>query len=612
MHLMRGVRQPQTPARSPRAPSTSCRCLSVCSLFSFFCRLTLFFFLFVLSLYFLLIYPLLLHVLFPFVNAFFGVQVLSGHTDIVRLLLNIDATRLVSGADDGLVIVWDRLKANNLAVLEGHTAPITALLLLEAEVLLSGSADRTVRMWSLRPSGRAAPERSQSVLAEIGREPRNDQSEREAAVGGRHSLTEIAGSSRSAQEGYTCLRVLAPHHDAAVKSLCSLGGRASFVSGGNDSTLRVWTRGGALTCAIKRDEDENLHTMLATNGQRLVTASDSRDLFVYRLDLEQFEKRLPFHRKSVRCLLRVSSTSFASASLDGAIVVWSADTLSPLRVLTQPEVFRDKHRVYISAVRSMVLLSDRYLAATIGTGFAVFDVLTGACVCDGSGAHDAECTALVSLYDGKRIISAGADAFLRMWGFSTPAGSASHSPFAPRRAGKGGNCALEHFDRSFSWTQAPPPLSAQEEAQLAQQQQETSSAGEQGLAENGGTTGGTPKQIQPLGAASDRQRAPLLLGEMPGHSNTIEGLLRLAETSFASSGADHLLMIWKDGEAESELRGHFAGSFVQEQYHAQIEVAVQESLESTLESSLPVLQDNHSAHSSAVFSGGMVAKSLFD
>lgn len=274
-----------------------------------------------------------------------------------------------------------------------------------------------------------------------------------------------------------------------------------------------------------------------------------------------------------------------------------------MRVLTQPEDYRNEHRVYISAVRSMLQLSERYLAATIGNGFAIFDVLTGWCICDGSGAHDAECTALASLYDGTRVISAGADALLRMWGFSSPVGSQASG--ARRKNGQ--TCALDHLDRSFSWRQTPPPLSSQEDAQLRLQQQALGAVSMKpeatsptppastgpGLDINeapspaGLASPVTPKLIQPLGPANERQRSPILLGEMPGHSRSVEALLPLTETSLASCGDDHMVLLWKDGGAESELRSHFAAAFIQEQYHQRIEEAVQ----AALEDSLPLLRE---------------------
>jgi len=49
---------------------------------------------------------------------------------------------------------------------------------------------------------------------------------------------------------------------------------------------------------------------------------------------------LAYHRESVRCLIKISDALFASASLDGAIVIWHTSSLSPLKTLTYPEHVR--------------------------------------------------------------------------------------------------------------------------------------------------------------------------------------------------------------------------------------------------------------------------------
>lgn len=56
------------------------------------------------------------------------------------------------------------------------------------------------------------------------------------------------------------------------------------------------------------------------------------------------------------------------------------------------------------------------MAAAIGHGFRVYDVLSGNCVFDCFNQHDAEVNSLISLYDGSRIVSASSDACIKLWG----------------------------------------------------------------------------------------------------------------------------------------------------------------------------------------------------
>ena len=47
---------------------------------------------------------------------------------------------------------------------------------------------------------------------------------------------------------------------------------------------------------------------------------------------------------------------------------------------------------------------------------------------------------------------------------------------------------------------------------------------------------------------------PICLAELYGHSDAVNSMLPLNEYSFVSCGSDKLLMIWKDGLVESQLR----------------------------------------------------------
>lgn len=79
-------------------------------------------------------------------NPFTEAQVLQSHRDAVRLLLQIDPLRLVSGADDGRLCVWDVPSARLLRSLVGHSGRVNCAAMLNG-LLLSAASDHTVRMW---------------------------------------------------------------------------------------------------------------------------------------------------------------------------------------------------------------------------------------------------------------------------------------------------------------------------------------------------------------------------------------------------------------------------------------------------------------------------------
>jgi len=238
------------------------------------------------------------------------------------------------------------------------------MILIERYKLISGSADKTMRIWDLK-SG-------------------------------------------------TCIKVL-KGHEGSVKCIVPLAGR--FCSGSNDRQLLIWKNDGEFVSKIERREEENIQCLLPISGNRLVTGSNSSLLLVYKIDTSKVQI-LAYHRESVRCLVRISASLFASGSMDGAVVIWQTESLTPIKILNNPEKYRNEDRVYIYNIKYLLPLGEKYLAAAIGNGFRVYDVDTEECIMDCSNAHDAEVNCLISLYDGIRIVSCSADACIRIWGTS--------------------------------------------------------------------------------------------------------------------------------------------------------------------------------------------------
>uniref|UniRef100_A0A8C7GQG6 WD repeat domain 41 n=1 Tax=Oncorhynchus kisutch TaxID=8019 RepID=A0A8C7GQG6_ONCKI len=84
-------------------------------------------------------------------NWFTELQVLKGHFDIVRFLVQIDDFRFASAGDDGLVLVWNVETGERLLELRGHSQQITAMTAYTHTSgenthtsLITASSDRTL------------------------------------------------------------------------------------------------------------------------------------------------------------------------------------------------------------------------------------------------------------------------------------------------------------------------------------------------------------------------------------------------------------------------------------------------------------------------------------
>ena len=75
---------------------------------------------------------------------------LVGHTDVVRSLVKIDATHIVSAANDGSIKVWNVESRQCVRTLDGHELFIYSLAYdAESKRLASAGEDRLVRLWDL-------------------------------------------------------------------------------------------------------------------------------------------------------------------------------------------------------------------------------------------------------------------------------------------------------------------------------------------------------------------------------------------------------------------------------------------------------------------------------
>jgi len=403
------------------------------------------------------------------------IQLLSAHKDIVRVLLKIDDSRFASAGDDSSIIIWDSKTGKKKMTLTDHTLPITCLLLRpnsdrnEPPVLISGSSDRTIRMWDLETG-----------------------------------------------ECFQTLKV----HQGSVKCLTAPENQM-FCSGGNDNMICLWSKEGKLQGKIERKDGDHLHCLLVIRNNRLVAASDST-LLVYNLQTLTEHKSLSApnvraHREAVRCLCHVSDGLFASASLDGAIILWTTHTLTPLRTLNVQLSYQDQEfHVFPYSVQHMVSLGERYLLAAIGCGFSLFDVLTGDCLLKCPKAHHSSVQHIMTLYNNERIVTCSADSSIRIWAPETITfNNKDLSPLPQRSPLKQEHSSLSGLELFFKQTRA-----------------------------------------------SSVTVKPVCLGELIAHADSVNSMLILNEYSFVSCGSDWNLVLWKDGLVETQKRNEIAQKYV--------------------------------------------------
>jgi WD40 repeat protein len=455
------------------------------------------------------------------------IQVLRGHNNIVRHIVRLDETHMATAGDDGAILLWDYgrgLRTGAVVVRReggvGALIKITALVKVPIEgatLLACGASDKAVRVYdymTLELRG-CVQTHAGSVTSLVFLQPRVPEGAAESPVSGSAPAQQQQQQQQQQQR--------------------------RMVSGANDELLAMWTvdaRGSvALEASVKREEQENLHCMLSLPGERVATGSDSKLIMVYCFRTGAMVRALYGHRESVRSLAPVSSSAFASGSLDGVICVWStADTLDRLHILNLQENYFDRAKGFMLAVNKLLLIDQRYLGAALGAGFAVFDIQTGRKLISRPNAHSTSCVDLLCLHHGQHLATCSSDGLVRLWSLDDETDAASSgSGKSPRRGTMPGG----------AFVGSPP-----------------AGGGLRSPAPGQGDNPPPPTGAGPLAAGSLAAKAgrvvpvmvPACIASMPAHSEPVLVITALSDNDFASASADGTIILWRDGRILTSKR----------------------------------------------------------
>ncbi|XP_008295425.1 WD repeat-containing protein 41 [Stegastes partitus] len=406
-------------------------------------------------------------------NRFTELQVLKGHFDIVRFLVQIDDFRCASAGDDGLILVWNVETGERLQELRGHSQQITAITTFTCnnEVtshtsLITASSDRSLSLWD--------PDTGNRV----------------------QTISDLQSSVK-------CLLVL--------ERLCV------WVSGGEE--LCVWNKDFQLQCHRQNHSDTGI-TALIELPKNCIAAAMDKEIVIYRLTVCDSSvsvaeiRRLSDHQDQIRALININDRLFASGSHAGELVLWDAiewNILAYQHILweesqasTQTEIRMGAPKPSEMSIQHLTT-NGKLILAAVGSGLYVYNVETKAVVTYRKVAHDSNVLHTMLLSDSE-LMSCSEDGSVRMWEIQDLPPSAE--PASP------GFFGMWSFSRSNK--QSGPPS----------------------------------KKVMDI----PNIRMLELTGDLIGHSGAVQMFVSFKENGLVTCSTDHLLILWKNGEQQSQLR----------------------------------------------------------
>ena len=276
-----------------------------------------------------------------------------------------NGTRIAGALNDGAA-VWDARTGARLAVIEDSYIPILSVAFSpDGSRVVTGGSDGAVRIWSAS-----------------------------------------SGAQLSALNGGV---------SGAASVQYSPDG-ARIVTAGGDPTARIWNARSGSVLSVLPEPVSQLAAAFSPDGARVVTASADRKARVWDAHTAALKLTLTGHRGIVDSVVfSPDGSKVATASLDGSVRVWDAHNGAQLLIVRPTPITYGE-----PAVHSVAFSPDgaTILGATLN-GAWLWNASTGALLKTYQPGEGVERAAFNS--DGSRIVTAGLEGGVRVWGTSSGA-----------------------------------------------------------------------------------------------------------------------------------------------------------------------------------------------
>ncbi|KAG1586395.1 hypothetical protein G6F46_008923 [Rhizopus delemar] len=254
----------------------------------------------------------------------------KGHDKFVVTCLQFDDEKIVSGADDSHVNIYDTATGKKRMTLEGHEGGVWALQYV-GQTLVTGSTDRRVRVWNME-TGKCThifTGHTSTIRCLLITQPTREMPAM-IVTGSRDSTLRVwrlpdPNDPEYYGEGpnpYFVHSLLGHRH--SVRAIASH--ENIVVSGSYDNTIRVWDiQRGRLVHLMEGHTQKVYSVVIDAERNRCMSGSMDSSVRIWDLATGECLRRLEGHTVLVG-LLGLTSQYLVSAAADSILRVWSPET----------------------------------------------------------------------------------------------------------------------------------------------------------------------------------------------------------------------------------------------------------------------------------------------
>jgi WD40 repeat protein/serine/threonine protein kinase len=253
-----------------------------------------------------------------------------GHEDrIESVTYNADGSRLLSGGDDGLVILWDAETHEEIRRFSGHEDFVWDVALsLDGTLALSGSKDGTAILWNIETGDQ---------LHRLG--GHND--EVQAVAFAPNGLTALTGSHDQTMilwdlvTGEELLRFGedGSGHSNQINDIAFSSGGFTALSSSEDGSVILWNIATGQPLLRYEGENGGIYTVIYTPDELgMVTGAFDGTVLLWSFETGQPVRRFEGHTDRVTGIsFSPDASQIVTSSQDGTAVLWDFESGTPIQ-----------------------------------------------------------------------------------------------------------------------------------------------------------------------------------------------------------------------------------------------------------------------------------------